>query len=319
MNRRTFVKSLGAAVFLAKLPLHAQAASNSFLWFGIDGADIRVLQDMMSAGRLPVMSGLIAQGFTLNAIDNHGPTNTGNNWPRAMTGLDPDQTGAMGNWYFYDEERRDGKGFWPFKWNSLYKKFRHMNFWIREIPYRHTFFHGLQRVGIKTGFFVSKPFNRGPLGAIYKNADGHYLHSPSYGPEYLQNLSDRAKAFIANQTDKGHSFFCFVHTNPDKYGHMRGGRSERYFHEYERSDRVLGEMLALMPVDTPIIISSDHGFDEFDEGHGTHHNAPYAFMLTNLPIRDTVINQRDIACTVLDWYGINWQNCVPMMRGKSLL
>ena len=135
----------------------------------------------------------------------------------------------------------------------------------------------------------------------------------------MQTLSQRTVNFIK----ENNPFFIFLLVNPDYYGHLDGENSERYEQEFIRSDYWLGVILQLIDrSNTKWIVISDHGFDE---NKTTHRNAPDAWMATDLPIKsiycsgETVGTIRDVANTILDFYGIDSKTRLPKMRGKSLL
>jgi bisphosphoglycerate-independent phosphoglycerate mutase (AlkP superfamily) len=117
----------------------------------------------------------------------------------------------------------------------------------------------------------------------------------------------------------------FLHVNPDDYGHLYGENSQQYAQEFVRADTLLGQILQVLSSNTKVIVMTDHGLDE---GSIIHANAPDAWMATNLPVHPLYYQQknqrafgtmRDVAPTVLDYYGIDYKSRVPQIRGKSLL
>jgi len=66
---------------------------------------------------------------------------------------------------------------------------------------------------------------------------------------------------------------------------------------------------------TLIYVTADHGFDE---GKGSHKDAPYVFLGTN----DDKVTRRgeraDVAPTILQRFGLNLNRIKPPLDGKSL-
>ena len=78
-----------------------------------------------------------------------------------------------------------------------------------------------------------------------------------------QDVADRAIA----QAQAGFDLM-FVHfPNMDYFGHLFGWMSDRYLSALTRTDEALGRLLAVLPENTTVIVSSDHG------GHGLTHGA----------------------------------------------
>ena len=313
-------------IILVLMLIPLTVSAQSLFVMGWDGSGWKNIEPMLQAGRLPNLEGLINQtGQFPFPIDIHGKPDTTNSWTRVWTGLDPDQTGVDGNKRILRIKNKYTQ--WMVWEANNFNIFMGYGGWLRPVPYRHTIMKAIQDQGVSVGWFLSKTENAGgvlkaPLGKIKKNADKKLTALPGDGNSYIYDLRAAASGFINNAQG---DFILFLHVNPDEYGHKFGENNSRYIYEMERADKVLGDMLAILPFDAGIIILTDHGFDE---GLKSHRNASDAWGWTNLPIDSGYefqpghhprANMRDIGTTLLDWYGINWQARVPVMRGKSLL
>lgn len=286
-------------VIMLLLPTMAQA--QSLIVIGWDGTGWNNIEPLLNAGKLPNLEALINQtGRYPFPIDLHGKTDTKNSWTRAWTGYDYDVTKVHSNQ----------------QWS--------------QVPYRFTIVNHIQKSGVKIGWFVSKSVNVGGkfnsnLGQIWRQADKRrYANPKKYGDDYIYILRDHAEQFIVNNTDT----LTFLHLNPDHYGHIHGENSARYLYEFERADQILGDVMAFLPASTPILIISDHGFNEGGFGPNGHRNAGDAWGWTDLPIDQGYefqaghhprVNMRDIGTTVLRLFDIDPFANEPTRRGKSLL
>jgi predicted AlkP superfamily pyrophosphatase or phosphodiesterase len=78
-----------------------------------------------------------------------------------------------------------------------------------------------------------------------------------------QDVADQAIA----QAQVGFDLM-FVHfPNMDYFGHLYGWMSDRYLSALTKTDEAVGRLLAALPANTTVIVSSDHG------GHGLVHGA----------------------------------------------
>ncbi len=145
--------------------------------------------------------------------------------------------------------------------------------------------------------------------------------------KYLDQQVARATEFINEQKANSSAFVLFVHTDPDRYGHLHGENSDRYLREFVRADRALGKISALVP-DANIIVVADHGFDE---GMMEHWDAPDSWMATNLPVKEiyrhrgeAMATMRDVAKAIYKHYGITplpmgKEKAFPTLRGVDIL
>jgi predicted AlkP superfamily phosphohydrolase/phosphomutase len=286
---------------------------------GWDGAGLNDLNQLLAQGKLPNLAYFLnSGGGHLVPLEVIAKTLSMASWSQVFTGLTYDQTGVLGNSYF--------RGIVNTTYNDTLHIFG-MDFWIRPIPYEQTIIQPIQKLGHEIGWFVSNPYlstgtQTSALANIALNANDSLLQNPIInGNNYINTLGQRAIAFIQSHSD----FLVFLHVNPDDYGHLYGENSLRYAQEFIRADTLLGQILQEVASDTKVIVMADHGFDPGARGHA---NAPDAWMATNLPVHELYYQQqdqrafgtmRDVAPTILAYYGINYKTRVPQIRGKSLL
>jgi len=351
-TRRDFVKQLaaGAATLMASpalltLPEPAAYASGespeSMFILGWDGAGLNNVLPMLKKGQLPNLQRFMdARGGYRCPLQLVGYTLTVTSWSQVFTGLTHDQTSMVGN-FKHDLTtgmviQRVPKPFKP-EYKPAKRIFRGNSVWYEEIPFEHSILKPIKQLGYRVGTFASKGFfteeDGNPFRDICASIHRCDFHDPNLTPElpakeatmddtYLPSL--RAKAFKFASNHERH--FIFLHLNPDIYGHKHGEASSRYRQEFRRCDVVLGQLLDRTdPETTRIIVISDHGFDP---GEFTHANAPDAWMVTDLPIHPLFVYQqkqkafgtmRDVACTILDHFGVPLSTMPLQMRGISML
>jgi predicted AlkP superfamily pyrophosphatase or phosphodiesterase len=265
------------------------------LW---DGAGYNNIIPMLEQGRLPNLQSIIESG-SFAKIEPMGKTVTIPEWTVRFTGLTYDQTKVFSN----DQ------------WEL--------------IPYSKTIMSKIQESGSKVGWFVSKPYLSVdfPLCGIFNHADKKKELSPVYRDIYTGipitgEISRKwyMETLVQDAIDAipelGSNFMLVVHVNPDTWGHRYGENSTEYLNEIERADRNLGVLMQSLPTDAGIMVMSDHGFNE---GEFSHRDAPDAWLATNIPLNRDRGTSRDIALTILDYFGIKeWRDDPSQYRGRSL-
>ncbi len=353
-TRRDFVKQLaaGVATFMVPpalsnpaLPEQAYGSGgpprNLFI-MGWDGAGLNNVRPMLENGSLVSLRRFInREGGKLCPLETLSKTNTVTGWTQYFTGLTYDQSGIIGNDRYglsgllTPEEIIDSRA----PESGVYRKF---NFWVTQLPYEQFFVRHLQDAGFKIGWVVSKHYlgrdkrnetKNSPFKHVVENVDFYSLYSPMCrdgdpdlsgdNDDYIFKIRQDAVNFIKATPEP---WVLFVHTDPDYYGHRYGEKGKRYLDEFERSDNVFGRILSNIDLsNTNVIVTADHGFDEGKEGH---QDADDLWMVTNLPVHSAYLDQknqkafgtmRDLAPTVLSYYGIDYSSFIPRLRGKSLL
>jgi predicted AlkP superfamily pyrophosphatase or phosphodiesterase len=297
--------------------LCGSAAGENLIMMGWDGAGLNNVNVMLKEGKLPNLAALLNNGAHLVPLEVIANTVTQSSWTQAFTGLTYDQTGVLGNGNF---AIRYGEKF-STEFSKGAQVFNGLNFYIRRVPFEHTIVKAIKEKDIKIGWFSAKQL--GALDDIRYNADKSQIAMGSTkGDNYLSILSDGVIRFISGKRD----YFLFFLTSPDYYGHIYGENGDRYLQEIVRSDEALGIIMQHLDREkTRVIVIADHGFDENKK---SHYNAPDSWMVTDLPIHSAYWLQekqrafgtvRDVAPTILEWYGIDYKSRVPQIRGKSLL
>ena len=315
-----------ALVFFTIIFASSSRAEKLFI-MGWDGAGLNNLNPLLAQGQLPNLAYFLhSGGGHLVPLELIAKTTTMAGWSQAFTGLTYDQTGVLGNIKLRTGVR-GASGTVNTAYNNSTHIFPGLSFWIRPIPYEQTIIQPIQNLGHKIGWFVSNPYlatntQSSALANIALNANDSLMQNPIInGDDYINTLGQRAIAFIQSYSD----FLVFLHVNPDDYGHLYGENSHRYAQEFVRADTLLGQILQEVASDTKVIVMTDHGFDP---GARVHENAPDAWMATNLPVHELYYQQqgqrafgtmRDVAPTILAYYGIDYKIRVPQIRGKSLL
>jgi predicted AlkP superfamily pyrophosphatase or phosphodiesterase len=120
---------------------------------------------------------------------------------------------------------------------------------------------------------------------------------------------------------KNNRFFFFVHlAEVDHMGHTYGENSKEYNDALISCDIWLGRIMEKLKElklgdKTLVYVTADHGFDE---GRGSHTDAPYVFLATN----DTRVMRRgeraDITPTILDRFGLDLGKLDPPLNGRPL-
>jgi hypothetical protein len=331
MRRARYAMVLFIA-FVAVMMFPRNIRAESLLIMAWDGAGLTNVRRLLGEGKLPSLQGFVNSGAILAPVEIHTKTATVASFAVFFSGLSYDQTGVMGNWYL--KKRKSG----VVKYNVIagynYDTYQGHTFWTRPLPYEWTLFRYLEDKGLTFGFIVSKKYfttsEVAPFNELAAHADFYGYHDPKHeGDEiYIYNIRDDAVRFIQSCKDASQDFVLFVHTDPDKFGHKNGGENGlRYEEEFIRSDTVLGTLLETIPEGTKVVVLTDHGFDE---AGFTHHNAPDAWMATNLNVHTdyalkvhekqrAVAAMRDMLPTILEYYGIDYSAFMPQIRGKSLL
>jgi hypothetical protein len=287
------IRKIFCVAFLLIL-LCPTAQAESLFIMGWDGAGMNNVVPLLEEGKLPNLKSIIDNGGCLTHVENISCTYTTPNWTEAFTGLTYDQSKAKNN-----------------------------DTW-KVVPYENTIVKAVQDKGHRIGWFVSKVrldsnTHESSLANIALRADSYSYATSQGNDNYIVTLSQKVISFVEQNTE----YLVFLHVNPDYYGHKYGENSARYLYEFERADYWLGQILSNIDrMNTRVIVVSDHGFNE---GTFDHSDAPDNFVVTDIPLKsfyctgETTGTMRDVANTILEYYGIDWTSRIPTMRGKSLL
>ena len=244
------------------------------LVIGLDGADPRLVSELMDSGRMPALAALRDRG-TFNDLASTIPPVSAPAWASFMTGRDPGGHGVYG---FVEE---DGAG--GFRLMSL-SSVEGMKFWeaagdrrvaVMNVPV--TF--PAQKVN---GVFVSGMLS--PPGRPYTEPPELQARieeiAPKYAPDIERSLFGQQDAFYEHLTGlidaRGEAFlemfrsepwdlFTCVFTETDRVQHhyWRYER-DRILDFFERVDGHIGRLLEVAGDDTLVVVMSDHGFTSVD-------------------------------------------------------
>ncbi len=317
--------SLGSTVTIAQAPPNV-------LIVGWDGVQRGHLKEMISKGEVPNLMQLASEG-NLVAIDILGNTETKPGWVTVLTG------------YFSEKHRVRGNYHWetiPVGLTILERLegyYGDENIFTAMLHGKQGNMNGMEERWIPVdGWTKPNP----PHTAKMREKDSiQYWYVPRQQYFYTKDNVDLFKSYLSkgspldNMNGKtgeytlqvmdeysgSEQFAIFVQFNsPDKVGHKRGENSQEYTDDIISLDYWLGrfvEKLKELGVyeNTLIYVTSDHGFNE---GKRTHNDAPFVFLATN----DESVMRRgylvDIAPTIYESLGINWEEFEPILDGRPL-
>jgi len=267
----------------------------NLLLIGWDGVQYEHLKELLSAGKLPNLSKLIAEGsFVKISITDHA-TDTKSGWTQIATGLPAKDSGVFSN-----------REFRPFpKGASIFEKLE-----------------ALSQGAIFTGFVAGKSHNLGSLGpgVRFEKRRGRRAETSGEGEPWHfakgsfdlwfgdQQREAREVGEILTsmlvQYGRNNPFAIFAHfADPDSAGHKFGENSAEYEQAIIACDEWLGitiktlQRLNLLRK-TLIVVTTDHGFDE---GQKSHKNAPVSFFAINDKSRRySDGDMKEIAPTILE-------------------
>ncbi len=277
------------------------ALHKNLLLIGWDGVQWEHLNEMLSAGRLPNLSGLIEKGTLLKLRITDHSTDTKSGWTQISTGLPAKISGVYSN-----------SDYQPFpKGASIFESLEELT------GYR-----------VFTGFVAGKSHNLGSLGPgitysenglrgrtkstgegePWYNAKGSfdlwYGDMPRKADEVGTVLLKMLKAY-----GRSNRFAVFAHfADPDSAGHKFGENSVEYEEAIIKCDDWLGRVLALLVKldlwkETVLVVTTDHGFDEAKK---SHKYAPDCFFAVNDRggSFQEISDMKDIAPTILSLLGV---------------
>jgi predicted AlkP superfamily pyrophosphatase or phosphodiesterase len=132
---------------------------------------------------------------------------------------------------------------------------------------------------------ISRP---GSLHTVFHLKDSQDPDGP--GDTALMNL---AREWLrVNEFDFAYVYLGFT----DNVGHKYGWMSEKYLQAISQADECIGRVLGILPKDTTILVTSDHG------GHDQTHGTPSAEDMT-IPLivqREGLIGQLKDGISILD-------------------
>jgi hypothetical protein len=315
------------------------AAPYNIILIGWDGAQRGHLLEMLEKGELPHLAALRREGRLIPTSVTTGKTQTKPGWSEILTGYSAVKLGIISNrdyqpipsgYTIFDRiENHWGAEnvatmFIGGKINNIGNQGPHeicLNCEARDAGTR-----------AKTGWW-----KKDDVSTRVKTSDGEpqrwgpregepYFHTAQGVDHYLTGLGPAEKvgeAVLADlQAYQDRRFFAFFHfEEPDEQGHIYGENSPEYSEALKTTDQWLGRIMDKLRElgiyeKTLIMVTSDHGMDE---NGNEHRRAPRMVLVTNShrSLRDEG-DRKDVAPTILDAWGIDWNSCVPPLDGQSL-
>jgi len=302
----------------------AERPTNIIL-IGWDGAQRNHLYECLGREDLPNLKKLTSEG-TLVDIDILGVTDTKAGWSQILTGYNPEVTGVYSNGRYQPVP----KGLSIFE--RLEKRFGTDNFVTVAVIGKRGHCGEIDPPK-KIRLDTEEGKKKSAKGKIVEEGGVKYRFIPGspyynmyialevweYGLTLDKKVGSRALQLLEKYKDK--PFFFFVHfAEVDSKGHKHGENSKEYNDALISNDLWTGKIMKKLKElglydKTLIYVTADHGFDE---GKGSHKDAPYVFLGTN----DDKVTRRgeraDVAPTILQRFGLNLNGIKPPLDGKSL-
>lgn len=299
------------------------AAALFVLLLSWDGADYRLVSQMLESGELAHLAEIVSTG-TFQQLTCEERTMTKPCFATMLSGLP---------WWAHGTES-----------NLVY----------RAIPPGKSIFEKLRALGIPSAYVTQKcqPGNHGNLcGGSTQGSDGvmvpnTFQAAPTNTVYYSATQSrrdDDYRAFIPPQTKRcrkgikavqqasrdGRGMVWCHYGWPDDAGHAFGGASEEYRDSLRLLDTQIPGLLARLPIGAVVLVTSDHGFEragepteqpvtsryrDVGEFGRTHWYEPRAIIGSNVPLLSPA-SGRDIFKTLFALMGIE---APPYPSGRSL-
>ena len=300
----------------------AEQPTNVIL-IGWDGAQRNHLYECLGRGELPSLKQLASEGALVD-IDILGVTDTKAGWSQILTGYNPEITGVYSNGRYQPVP----KGYSIFE--RLEKHFGADDFVTVAVIGKKGHCGEIDPPK-KTRLDTEKKAGKGKIikenGVKYRFFPGSPYYNMytalevwEYGLMQDEKVGTRALELLEKYKDK--PFFFFVHfAEVDHSGHKHGENSKEYNDAIISNDTWTGRIMKkLKELDlydkTLIYVTADHGFDE---GKGSHKDAPYVFLGTNDPNVTRRGERADVAPTILHRFGLSLNRIKPPLDGKPLI
>jgi len=253
-----------------------------------DGVRRDVLKEMLEAGKLPNLAGVIKAGSLQDIVIRGQRTQTRPGHAKMLTGLCASQTGISAN---------SSPGCVP-AGCTLFDR-------LRKAP----------RTGKVATIVVTGKTYVGTLFAESRASIDTY----DAGSRLAEATGPAALSALARHRQQ--RFFAFVHfSDPDAAGHSSGEGSDHYLEAIVTCDRWLGLILGQLrkhglEEKTAVYVTTDHGFDK---GRRTHQDAPEIWLATSDRRVTRGGELADIPATILSGFGLDPGKLEPPLLGKPL-
>ena len=289
---------LVSLLWFGQTPIQSSGSKNVLI-IGWDGAGKVEVKQLLNEGNLPNLENLVSEG-TITSIDILRFTDTKAGWSQILTGYNPEKTKVYNN-----------------------NKFT-------AIPAGWTILERLEKDSVYTAFIAGKGAN---VGALKQPTNGKlqpYYYTKGNIDFYQNELGANEKvasiALEKIESNVAQQLMMFIHfEEPDKQYHQYKGVGTQYMDAIKDDDYWLGVIIdKLKELDiydnTLVYVVSDHSVNYIDDiwVKAQHQDAPYSFLATN---DDSIIRRGDridIAPTIYETLGIDWESYTPALDGYPL-
>jgi predicted AlkP superfamily pyrophosphatase or phosphodiesterase len=258
--------ALGAAG-LAAVPTGAAAAGHKLLVVSVDGLDWRYLRDRDAMGlAIPHLRLLMDKGQTAQGVVGVWPTVTWPSHTSIITGARPDQHGILNN----RRPKAEGGDY----------------YWTPDLLHAPTLWacassHGLTTASVTwpvttdaaitydlPEFFKRRNGGSMDLDSVAAKATpglvaGISAMFPSFGQQWVDDRT-RTQAVLYLLRQKQPDLILLHLVDLDSEEHDQGPFDANAKAILERTDELIGDMMAALPADYDLVITSDHGFERLD-------------------------------------------------------
>ena len=257
-----------AALLLLATAVHAAPPAHKLIVVSVDGLDWRYLRDRDALHlRLPNMRRLLHEGRYANGVVGVWPTITWPSHTSLITGVRPDQHGIEGN----KRPKSEGGDYY---WNVDLLK--------TPTLWKTAHDHGLKTAavtwpvteGASIDFNLPEYFLRRQGGSMdfegvaSKGTPGLAAEITRVYPSFPQQwVDDRTRALAARflLREKKPDLLLVHLVDLDSEEHDQGPFGENANAVLERTDELIGDLLAALPAGYDFALVSDHGFERVDK------------------------------------------------------
>lgn len=318
------------------------SSPRNLILIGWDGTQREHLLDLLRSGKMPNLKALIDQGCLVPTQVTTGPTQTKSGWAEILTGQNALSLGILSNRDYQPIPKgltvfeRLKAHFGPEKLATIFIGGKSYNIGSRgphevcenclgrdSVTHRSSFYWEKDRFKVANEPLTTRD---GKPPRWVPRAGEPFLHAREALDEYevglgpAENVGPRALHLLNKYRDR--RFLAFIHfEEPDEPGHLHGENSPAYGQALMTVDGWLGRIVSRLKElglhdRTTVFVTTDHGMDE---GGFEHAQAPDTFLATNHkgPLRTG--DRKDIAPTILDYFGVNTATIRPPLEGLSLV
>lgn len=295
MKSKTSLLALLAIIIIAGIfIIKATGSKKQFILIGVDGMQYEHYAIMLAEGKLPNYKRLIENGISATArITGHSETSTAPGNAELFTGLPSSVTTIADN----SCEKTIPKGL------TIFERLRAHDASIR-----------LGLIYGKKNCYVPEAVLSNAKAVVHWWLDtDQYEHRQYISAAYADSRDVSAKALEFLKKNKSRSFFLTMYFGgPDAAGHAYGENSKEYAEALINTDQALGVLLDWMQekdLKTPIILTSDHGWNEGSKEHSI--NTTDALMIPMVSNDSSIITptsekkQCSVAPTIYKYFEVD--------------